>query len=129
MRNKKFILTLLAIWFIITTLAFLVPIPQSNSNVGFFNIPHFDKWVHVFIFSVFTGLIYFYYRNLMTAFVVSVIFTGIYGIIIEITQRFVGRGFDMYDYAADFAGIFVCIFGVLIFKYFKYGPRKVLRQL
>jgi VanZ family protein len=126
MKNKKIILTLLTGWFIITTIAFLVPIPQSNSNVGFFNIPHFDKWVHIFIFAVFTGLIYFYYRMLNTTFIISLIFTGTYGIVIEISQRFVGRGFDMKDYAADFAGIFLCVLGILIFKYFKYG--KALRQ-
>lgn len=112
--RKKLWFALFQIWLLIWTTLFLMPTKYLSGGPSMFdNIPHFDKIVHMGIFFMFSIFICKYNDNFTRSAIITVIFTAFYGILIETLQRIVGRGFDVYDYLADFIG--VGIFYNLIF--------------
>lgn len=112
--GKKFWFALFQIWLLIWTTLFLMPTKYLAGESGMFDaIPHFDKIVHMGIFFIFSLFICKYNNNFLRSAIITFIFTAFYGILIETLQRIVGRGFDIYDYLADFIG--VGIFYNLIF--------------
>jgi len=82
------------------------------------NIPEFDfrdKLFHVLEYGILSFLTYnaFKHHKLLKekVFLYSIMFSVIYGILIEINQIFIpGRGFEILDIAADFIGSLFILF-------------------
>lgn len=101
----------------------LCAIPGDDlPTTPFFNIPHFDKMVHAFLYAVLEYLLMFgftkqYYSNkiLKCALGMSLILNISYGAVIEILQGtiFIERSTDIFDIMANASGAF---FGLFIFK-------------
>ncbi|HTL10497.1 MAG TPA: VanZ family protein [Chitinophagaceae bacterium] len=75
-----------------------------------FDIPHFDKFVHIFLFGAVTGLwCYYYYAKgtsatrLKTIFFIIYLLVAFNGILLEFIQRdyIPNRSFDQGDIIAD----------------------------
>lgn len=93
-----------------------------------FNIPHFDKIVHLFLYTVLECLLmlgftkqYSYGKISKYALGMSLSINICYGGIIEILQGtiFIERTADFFDFMANTSGAFL---GLLIFKFFPF-PR------
>ena len=92
----------------------LCGIPGNELNkVKIINIPHLDKFVHFFLYFVFTLLLISEnnpqkYNSTVTvkAFLMAAAFALSYGALIEILQKvlFVGRGADIWDMVANTSG-------------------------
>ncbi|MCK4662689.1 MAG: VanZ family protein [Bacteroidales bacterium] len=103
------------IWAIIIFI--ICGIPSDNiEKVSFINIPYFDKFVHFILYFILTLLIIsgftrFFKINIIKLKLsfISLIISIIYGIIIEILQKylFIDRSFDLYDILANFSGAFL----------------------
>ncbi len=116
---------------------FIISIPESTiPPSGIFDIPYFDKIVHIIIFAIFAFLLHvgFYYKKesskhknnyYTTVFISGLLFSGI----TEILQHFLfdSRNADFYDFVANLIGVFT---GIIIFKYFEtVGYIKVFKFL
>ena len=85
-------------------------------KVKFFDIPHFDKFVHFFFYFVFTLLLIsennphkHQYKVTVNAILVAAAISLSYGALIEILQKvlFINRGADIYDMIANTAGFLI----------------------
>lgn len=94
---------------------FMLLITPQNKLPGQYliSIPYFDKWVHIFLFGIFTALWENYLshkyinQKLPHRSLLILIIVAIYGILLEYLQIFVGRGFDLLDWLADVLGVFL----------------------
>jgi VanZ family protein len=105
------------VFFIITV--FLLTLPGSSfPKSHFFDIPYFDKWVHIGLF----GTLCFLFSFPIVYFTISdqqkkywfwiIVLLGIsYGIIMEFVQKYwvVNRSFDEMDMIADAIGCFLAL--------------------
>lgn len=102
-------------WFFIVGVLTLMPgsdVPQ----VSWLNIPYFDKIVHVSLFGGLTFLFClpffkapFSLQKKINYFIRISLAAIVWGITIEFLQKFyvAGRSFDLLDWAADSAGVFI----------------------
>jgi VanZ family protein len=109
------------VWLILSSIAFCLPGSALPSG-GLFNIPQFDKVVHIVLFSV---MIFLWCLPLSHRQSASQILTKLfirvsigffcYGVLMEFIQHFFVplRSFDMGDIAADAAG---CLIGFFFTK-------------
>jgi VanZ family protein len=118
------------VWFVIATVLLCLPgddLPRSH----FFDIPHFDKYVHLSIFFLLVAL--FSYPLINTAISIKVArtwFTAIaalgvvYGIGIEFIQKYLvkNRSFDAIDIVFDATGCFIALLGANWYVRKKIGP-------
>jgi VanZ family protein len=121
LKNKKTSVLVAIGWFIITTILLCIP-GKKIPKIGWLQIPHFDKLVHIFIFGL---LSYFFCRTtnrkwfLLVAFICT-----FYGVAMEFVQEYwiPNRSFDVFDIAADTVGSFAAI---LLLIYFNNNKKKV----
>ncbi len=119
------------VWLIFTTILLLLPGDDLPSN-GFFGIEHFDKIVHLGMFTLLTFLFSLPYlksdstkNELKKASISIALLIIIYGILMEYAQKYWAsdRAFDLIDILFDSIG---SIFGVLVinnrYTYKKIGP-------
>lgn len=99
-------------WFFLVTILCCLPgkdLPETQDWLGKI---YFDKWVHFGLFFILAFLfMYPVWRSSLTVKKKIIAFTALgaitYGFCIELVQhQFIpGRSFDVYDWAADSAGI------------------------
>ena len=102
-------------WFFIVGILTLMP-GKDVPEVGWLNIPHLDKLVHVVMFG---GLTLFFslpylksnkpqYKKIKILIRIS-IYMIMWGLIIEVIQKFFipGRGFEWLDVVADTVGVLI----------------------
>lgn len=102
-------------WFFIVGVLTLMP-GKEVPEVGWLNIPHFDKLVHV---AMFGGLTLFFCLPYLKAglsiqkkiniFIRISLSMILWGLIIEVMQKFFvsGRGFEWLDVVADGVGVLI----------------------
>ncbi len=105
-------------WFFIIMV--LTCLPGSDlPKIGWLNKIHFDKWVHVGMFTILVFLfsLPFFKSHLSLAkkinyFLWITITASFWGLAIEFIQKYfvVGRSFDLLDWAADSAGALISFF-------------------
>ncbi len=119
MRRKTIQIILAFTWLITCTILFTLPGSSFPSDNWWSKIPLFDKWVHIFLFSVLTYLVILTFINDVKSLplpyftILLIAFSCIlYGIIIEIIQHYFIplRSFDLGDIFADAVGILIGIF-------------------
>ena len=97
-------------WTVLIQVLLCLPGSTIPSEGFFFNIPHLDKIVHVFLFGGFTGIWCYYYfikgkspAQLKTIFFLVYLLSAFNGIILEFIQRdyIPNRSFDQGDIIAD----------------------------
>lgn len=108
-------------WFLFTGVLVFLPgsdIPESN----WLDLIYFDKFVHAGIFGGLTLLFclpffkaHFILQEKINYFIKISLAVILWGIIVEVIQKFFipGRSFDMFDWAADSAGVYM---GFLVSK-------------
>ena len=84
-------------------------------------VPEFsDKILHILAYTVLTLLSYNYFKGLLkaNAIIFSALFSGVYGIIIEVLQRTLNpeRSFDLLDIGANIVGVGIAVILILSFK-------------
>jgi hypothetical protein len=116
------------IFFIITVVLLTLP-GSSFPKSHFFDIPYFDKWVHIGLFGWLCFLFSFPIQNFSISDLQKKycfwIITGIgiaYGISMEYVQKYwvINRSFEKMDIAADSVG---CLLA-LGFSYYRLGYNK-----
>jgi VanZ family protein len=105
------------VFFVITV--FLLTLPGSSfPKSHFFDIPYFDKWVHIGLFGTLCFLfsfpiVYFTISDQQKKYLFwTIVLFGIsYGIIMEYVQKYwvVNRSFDEMDMIADAIGCFLAL--------------------
>jgi hypothetical protein len=102
-------------WFLFTGVLVFLPgsdIPESN----WLDMIYFDKFVHAGIFGGLTLLFclpffkaHFSLQEKINYFIKIGLAAVLWGITVEVIQRFFipGRSFDMFDWAADSAGVYI----------------------
>ncbi len=111
------------LWLIVISLLLSMP-ASSIPKTPFLNIPHFDKVVHLFLFSVFVILLNFgFYKQKMIElhrchYTISMLLGVLTGIGTELLQNYlaIGRSGDLVDLLFDIAG---CIIGWVFFGLWK----------
>ncbi len=108
-------------WMLVVFIAISMP-PGNLPKSGIFSMPHFDKLVHFFLFSIF-GLLFsfgFYKQGsqklMHRYFVLFTLLAGfIYGSLTEILQHFYfsGRNGNITDVAFN---LFGTVFGITLFS-------------
>ena len=96
-------------WFVVTF--FLMVIPGKDiPKAGFFDLIHFDKWVHFGMFGILVVLFSLPFikttvNNIRVFFYITIL-AIVYGILMEFVQKFFtkDRNFDITDIMADTAG-------------------------
>ncbi len=105
------------IWAIFILVLCGMPGNQVN-KVKFIEIPHFDKFVHFFLYFTFTLLLISennkqkHYRKVtVDAILIAATISLSYGAIIEILQKFlfINRGADIWDMIANTLGFLVAV--------------------
>jgi len=114
-RNYPFLPAV--IFFIITV--FLLTLPGSSfPKSHLFDIPFFDKWVHIGLFSTLCFLssfpiIHFSISDLQKKYWFwGILLLGIiYGVLMEFVQKYwtINRSFDLLDMVADAIGCFLAL--------------------
>jgi VanZ family protein len=107
------------LWATVIAVLTLIPAPEIP-DTPFLNIPHFDKIVHFFLFGILAFLLMqeFLEKKIRNgksrvSIALSFLIPLIYSALIEFFQIYIpGRGADLYDLLANFAGI---ISGVVTF--------------
>ena len=100
------------IWFSFITVLLVLPGPDIPTG-PLFNIPFFDKYVHIFMFALLSFLsgVPFLKTQMVSIKLFFFISFGylLYGIMMEFVQKYwvVGRNFDVMDMVADGIGSFV----------------------
>lgn len=93
------------VWLSFISVLFFLPGSALPSG-GLFNIPLFDKYVHVGFFAVllFAWRFYFGEARKYAWYLLAVAF--VYGMVVEVVQHFfvANRSFDLGDVAADMTG-------------------------
>ena len=124
--NLKFFIPAIA-YFIVTTVLLCLPgneLPKSD----LFDIPHFDKYVHTFLFLFL--VVVFYYpislveisRETKKAWLIRIaMYSLAYGIVMEFVQKYLipHRSFDEVDIVFDLLG---CLLGAIVS--WKFTPKK-----
>jgi len=116
------------LWIVVIIFASLMP-GSSFPGVSFFSrIPHIDKIVHFamyFLFSLFllSGFSRQYGKTCFKAYAHSFLIAFVLGVSIEFVQEQVGRSYDIYDMAANTAGI---VSSLLLFNPIKWVLRNIL---
>ena len=119
------------IWFIASVI--LLTLPQNDlPHSSLFNIPNFDKLVHLIMFFLLTVLFSYPFSKLPVktvaiASVFKVAFSVIvYGIIMEFVQKYFtsSRAFDMIDILFDSLGSFLGLVAIRQYMYKKIGPNE-----
>jgi VanZ family protein len=120
------------IWLIISIILLTLP-ANDLPHSGLFDLPYFDKVVHLGMFFLLTALFCFPYSNLSAErSTMLVIFTKIalwvilYGIIMEFVQKYytAGRSFDLIDILFDALGSLTGLLAIRQFVFKKIGPDK-----
>lgn len=115
------------VWLIVTIVLLVMPnsdIPQSS----FFDLVHFDKWVHIGMFGLLMLLWCFPFFNSNFKWKRILLTIGLsvvgYGVIMEFIQRLftTDRDFDYTDMLADGVGVFIA--GVWLNYRYKIKSRK-----
>jgi VanZ family protein len=120
-RNYPFLPAVL--FFIITVILLTLP-GSSFPTSHFFDIPYFDKWVHIGLFGILCFLFSFPIAQLTISntkkkvwFWVILVLCITYGISLEFVQKYwvVNRSFDLLDMVADAIGsVFALILNYLL---------------
>lgn len=130
MRSFYFVPAIL--WFIVTIILLTLPgkdLPQSS----LFDIPYFDKWVHLVMFFLLTTLFCFPFSTIRTKrSIIAAVFLKIglcvilYGIIMEIVQQFFTstRSFDVVDILFDSVGTLLGSLAIRQYTFKKIGPNE-----
>ncbi|GEO11943.1 VanZ family protein [Segetibacter aerophilus] len=120
------------IWFIIS--AILLALPGSDlPHSDFFDIPFFDKYVHLTMFLLLTAA--FCYPFIFSSFSEPVIkswflkivgFAVLYGIAMEFVQKYLvyGRSFDLIDIVFDTLGSLAGLALITLYYSKKIGPNR-----
>lgn len=110
------------IWAVIIYILLVMPAADIPAS-PFFELVHFDKWVHASLFGTLTFLICFPFFKTTRASLSFFIWIGIaslaYGIIMEFVQKYLttDRDYDVWDMAADAAGVILgCAFTNILYK-------------
>jgi len=118
MRIRSFVPAIL--WFIISFI--LLTLPGDELPTGFFSrIPYFDKFVHLTMFLLLTGLFCYPFvkqeavTGKLDIYLRITFYAIAYGIIMEFVQKYFvrNRSFDVVDILFDTAGSFT---GLLVTK-------------
>ncbi len=105
------------IWAVFILVLCGMPGDQVN-KVKFIDIPHFDKFVHFFLYFTFTLLLISennkqkHYRKVtVDAILIAATISLSYGALIEISQKFLftNRGADIWDMIANTLGFLVAV--------------------
>lgn len=105
------------IWSVFVFLLLVIPL-KRETEASFFSIPHFDKAIHLFLFSALSFLWHQYLsikqgNTNLTKIISLFVIVVLYGVIIEYIQDWTGRDFDPLDMVANTAGALI---GVIIKK-------------
>lgn len=89
-------------------------IPEFN----FFDVIHFDKWVHAGLFATLTFLLSFPFKKYLPrnhfVYIAIPIAALIYGILMEFVQKYFQRDYDVADMVADGVG---CLMGYAFIQF------------
>lgn len=116
LESKRFIPAI--IWFLIVLVLLFLPGSDLPKVDDWFNMIHFDKWVHIGIFSVLAFLFMFpIIRSSLSAtakwhWVIRIaLATSIWGLTSEVIQKYFipGRSFDWFDWTADSIGAILAL--------------------
>ncbi len=104
----------------------LLTMPGSDIPKGpVFDLPDFDKLVHIGMFGLLNLLISFPFIKTVKAsirlFFIIALAVLLYGVVMEFVQKYftVDRNFDILDMAADGTGSFIA-YGWVVFRYKRY---------
>lgn len=126
MRGFKFFLPAIC-WFILVTFLLVIPGNDLPKN-PFLTLIHFDKWVHIGLFSILNFLVIwgFMRRDIYSVklFLYSTLICILYGISMEFVQKYFAfeRSFDITDILADMAGAIAGYFVAIYVKRQKNKP-------
>jgi VanZ family protein len=125
MKRKQIWILFAVLCFLVDSVLLLIPGSSLPSQNWWTNIPMFDKWVHIILF---TPLSFFSYQVLMDVSITPVLDTKLltrigiacllYGILIEVIQHFFipMRSFDIGDILADGIGVVIGLYLVYVYK-------------
>ncbi len=120
------------LWFIITIILLTLPgndLPHST----LFDLPYFDKYIHLVMFFLLTILFCYPFSmagtkrlNITAVFVKIAFFVILYGIIMEVVQKFLisGRTFDVIDILFDALGSLSGLLAIRQYAFKKIGPNE-----
>ena len=103
------------VWLIIITILSLVKL-NPDETIKELLIPHTDKLVHLFLYTVLSFLLLIENKKSKRIFVLM-LFAISYGILMELAQHFltIYRSFDIFDILSNSTGV---IIGYFIYKYY-----------
>lgn len=119
-------------WFIISVVLLTLPGKDLPHN-ELFNIPFFDKYVHLTMFFMLTALFcypFFYFPGdnsiIKSWFIKIAVYVIIYGILMEYVQKFFvnERSFDLADMLFDALGSIAGLISVSSYYSKKIGPNR-----
>ena len=115
--SRKFVPAI--IWFLIVMVLLFTPGSDLPKVDNWFNIPFFDKYVHVGIFAVLAFLFMYPFiksdispKSKRQYFIRIALAASVWGLTSEFIQLFFveGRSFDLLDWAADSVGAALALF-------------------
>ena len=119
-------------WFIVTTI--LLTLPENDlPHSSLFDLPYFDKYVHLVMFFLLTTLFCFPFSTIKTrrssitaVFVRIALYVILYGIIMEFVQKFFTstRSFDVVDILFDSVGSLSGLLAIRQYASKKIGPNE-----
>ena len=104
------------IWFIIVLVLMCMPGKDLPEVDGWFQRLYVDKWIHAFLFGVMTYLFMnpikrssYNSKEKINYFIRIALAASIWGLTIEFIQKYYipNRSFDLWDWAADTAGVLI----------------------
>ena len=107
------------VWFLIVMVLLFTPGSDLPKVDNWFNIPFFDKYVHVGIFTVLAFLFMYPFiksdisqKNKRQYYIRIALAASVWGLTSEYIQLFFieGRSFDLLDWAADSVGAALALF-------------------
>lgn len=104
------------IWLFITTVLLCLP-GQKFPSFDFFDVIHFDKFIHLIIFFTLSTLFLLPSSNKNYKLLIITLLSCLYGILMEFVQKYYipNRSFDEWDIVADIVGSFLAL--ILVLKY------------
>jgi VanZ family protein len=99
-------------WLAIICYGLFIPANELPTK-PFINFPHFDKFVHAFLFFVLSLLLFRPYKKLNLKYYFFAPATALFfGALLESVQRFLSssRSSDFYDFIANLSGIVLSVF-------------------
>lgn len=96
------------IWLFITTVLLCLP-GQKFPSFDFFDVIHFDKFIHIFIFFILSALFLLPTSNKNNKLIIITLLSCFYGVLMEFVQKYYipNRSFDFWDIIADIIGSFL----------------------